>query len=155
MGVWFDFERLSLDHERFDFDMLISEFDINAVAPLRIVREFVNLVKKSELKTIVNISSEAGSIGMSGRESEYAYCMSKAGLNMASKLLQNSYAKDDIKVYSVDPGWMRTDMGGPSAHLEPEESAFEILNLVEGERKAFIYCNRKGESTIGDLNIIL
>lgn len=146
VGVWFDFERLPLDHERFDFHMILKEFDINSVGPLRVVREFLSLVKKSELKTIVNISSEAGSISMNNwRNSEYAYCMSKAALNMASKILENSYSKDGIKVYSVDPGWMKTDMGGPDAHLEPEESALDILNLVEGERKTFINCNRKGE----------
>jgi hypothetical protein len=32
----------------------------------------------------------------------------------------------------VDPGWVKTDMGGPGAQLEPEESARELLRLIDG-----------------------
>lgn len=146
VGIWLDWERLELDHERFDCDMLLEEFDANAVGPVRIVREFLDMVKKSNLKMILNISSEAGSIGMhSWRKGEYAYCMSKAALNMASKIMDFSYSEQGVKVYAVDPGWMKTDMGGPNATSEPSESALDLMNLAEGERKPFIYCNRKGE----------
>jgi NAD(P)-dependent dehydrogenase (short-subunit alcohol dehydrogenase family) len=146
VGVWFDYERLPLDDARFDFDMILKEFDINSLGPLRIIREFFDLVKKSELKTIINISSEAGSMSMhSWRKGEFAYCMSKASLNCASNIIDFAYKEDGIKVYAVDPGWMKTNMGGETAEVEPTESATDIINLAEAPKKDFIFCNRKGE----------
>jgi NAD(P)-dependent dehydrogenase (short-subunit alcohol dehydrogenase family) len=144
-AVWLDSERLQLDDKNFDFDMIIKEFDINAVGPLRIIREYLDMVKKSENKLIINISSEAGSHSMHcWRKAEYAYCMSKASLNYASQLVEFTYKDDGIKVYAVDPGWMKTDMGGDQAPTDPTEVATDIMDLAEGERKAFIFCDRKG-----------
>jgi len=144
-GIFLDLERLPLEDERFSFDIFAQEYDVNAVAPLRVVREFLPLLRKSAMKTIVNISSEAGSMGMqSWRKSDYTYCMSKAALNSASNLLQLAYGEEGIKVYAVNPGWMRTDMGGANATDDPMDSARNIMDLAEGDRKEFVFCDCKG-----------
>lgn len=74
-------------------------------------------------KVIVNISSEAGSIGECWRDREFDYCMSKAALNMQSVLLQKYLKSEGIKVLAIHPGWMRTDMGGAEADISPDTSA--------------------------------
>ena len=87
---------------------------------------------------VVGISSESGSISTANREKEFDYCMSKAAMNMGTKLLGNYLKKDNICVISVHPGWMRTDMGGQAADLDPEETARKLVEVFEKTRKAGI-----------------
>lgn len=103
---------------------------VNTFGPLRVAQQFYPLLAAGQRKLLMNISSEAGSITDCGRESEFAYCMSKAALNMQSKLLQNHLGARGFKVLAIHPGWMRTDMGGPQAAISPEESADGIFTLA-------------------------
>jgi NAD(P)-dependent dehydrogenase (short-subunit alcohol dehydrogenase family) len=104
--------------------------DVNAFGPLRVIQQFLPLLEKGSRKLIVNISSEAGSITDCTRTSEYAYCMSKSALNMGSKILQNAIKPRGLKVLAIQPGWMRTDMGGKEADIHPDEAAEDIFNLL-------------------------
>src|SRR6266508_691380 len=76
--------------EEMDFAglQLQRTMDVNAFGPLYMTQQFLPLLNQAERKLIVNISSEAGSIADCKRSSEYAYCMSKSAMNMASKILQ-------------------------------------------------------------------
>lgn len=103
---------------------------VNAFGPLRMTQQFHPLLAQGERKLIINISSEAGSIANCQREREFAYCMSKSALNMGSKMMQNYLGKQGFKVLAVQPGWMRTDMGGPQADITPEYSAEGIFQLA-------------------------
>jgi NAD(P)-dependent dehydrogenase (short-subunit alcohol dehydrogenase family) len=104
--------------------------DVNAFGPLRVIQQFLPLLEKGQRKLIVNISSEAGSVTDCCRAMEYAYCMSKSALNMASRILQNALKPGGFKVLAIHPGWMRTDMGGQDADIAPEEAANGIFNLA-------------------------
>jgi len=104
--------------------------DVNAFGPLCVIQQFLPLLERGERKLILNISSEAGSISTCRRTSEYAYCMSKSALNMATRILQNALGPRGFKVLAVHPGWMRTDMGGPEADLHPDESTDGIFELA-------------------------
>src|SRR5512139_560443 len=77
--------------EQLDFSdqQLQQTMEVNAFGPLRVVQQFYPLLEKGERKLILNISSEAGSITDCRRENQFAYCMSKAALNMQSKILHN------------------------------------------------------------------
>ena len=109
---------------------LFETLDVNAFGPLRMVQQFLPLLEKGDHKLIINISSEAGSIADCSRESEFAYCMSKAALNMQSKILQNYLKPHGFKILAVHPGWMQTDMGGANATIHPGEVANDIFNLA-------------------------
>lgn len=104
--------------------------EVNAFGPLRVMQQFLPLLQKGQRKLIVNISSEAGSIADCWREREYAYCMSKVALNMQSKILQNHLGPGGFKVLAIHPGWMRTDMGGPTADIHPDVAAEGIFELT-------------------------
>jgi NAD(P)-dependent dehydrogenase (short-subunit alcohol dehydrogenase family) len=104
--------------------------DVNAFGPLRVIQQFLPLLEKGQRKLIVNISSEAGSITDCTRSMEYAYCMSKSALNMASRILQNALEPGGCKVLAIHPGWMRTDMGGRDADIHPDEAANGIFKLA-------------------------
>lgn len=62
----------------------------------------------------------------------YAYRASKAALNMIGKSLAGDLGKEGFIVTMIHPGWVRTDMGGPTAPLSPEESIGAILKLIDG-----------------------
>lgn len=118
-----------------DLDLCASMYSINAVGALRVVRALWPLLQDGPV--IINISSEAGSIGACYRDKEYAYCMSKAALNMGSKILQNEFKKinNSGRVINLHPGWLRTAMGGPEAAVSdrsvaPEDSAGDIVAIA-------------------------
>lgn len=117
--------------ENADIDDCLDVYDVNALGPIRVVKEFLHMIRGSQSGKIINISSESGSISTCQREKEFDYCMSKAALNMGTKLLANYLKKDNILVVSVHPGWMRTDMGGQNAHLDPYETACKLVDLLE------------------------
>jgi NAD(P)-dependent dehydrogenase (short-subunit alcohol dehydrogenase family) len=110
------------------------------------IQQFLPLLKKGKRKLLINISSEAGSIADSTRTGEMAYCMSKAALNMQSKILHNYLAPKGIKVLAVHPGWVRTDMGGKDADISAQESAEGIFMLATQTWKAddTIYLDYRG-----------
>lgn len=133
--------------ESIDIDKVLWTLNVNSVGPLRVLKYFYPMVERSNKKLIINISSEAGSIGNCWRDGEYGYCMSKSALNMVSAILQN-YAKiSNIKVLVIHPGWMRTDMGGMDADISPDESAEGIYHLSMKDWKIDkdIYMDYKGE----------
>jgi len=103
---------------------------VNAFGPLRVTQQFMPLLTKGSGKTIVNISSEAGSIGDAARTCEFEYCMTKAALNMQTKLLANALGNQGFRVLSIHPGQMRTDMGGPGADIAPEEASLGIVQIA-------------------------
>lgn len=115
-----------------NLDYIARTVDIAAVGPMRVIKAFYPLLKKSEkVALIMNISSEAGSISKCYRTNMIDYGMAKAALNMATMNLVNTF-KDDrsINIFCVHPGWIRTD-GRPDnpAPLSSYEAA-EILRLL-------------------------
>jgi len=108
--------------------------DVNAYGPLRVTQQFLPLLKKGQMKRLVFISSEAGSIGDCPRKTEFGYTMSKAALNMEVKLLNNYLHPRGFQVFAIHPGWIRTDMGGPRADISAEESAEAVYQLAVAER---------------------
>ena len=116
-----------------DLDAIRQQMDVNAYGPLRVTRAFLPLLEESDRGILVNISSEAGSVGACWRDTGFGYCMSKAALNMQSRILEKYLAPRGIKVLAVHPGWMQSDMGGPGADISPAEAAEGILRLVASE----------------------
>ena len=102
----------------------------NAVAPLIVTQACRELLRKGDNPRAVMISSGLGSISNAGG-SAYAYRMSKAAMNMAARVLAFDEAMAGIISVTIAPGWVRTDMGGPSANLAPEESARAMLALIQ------------------------
>jgi NAD(P)-dependent dehydrogenase (short-subunit alcohol dehydrogenase family) len=130
-----------LEHERSDIEQASAEaaldtLDVNAVGALRAVKYFRRFLANDG--ALVFISSEAGSIGAAKRSCEYGYCMSKAALNMLAKLLENRERQlgSKVQVSTIHPGWMRTDMGGPTAHISADEAAEAIVATLSTRRAA-------------------
>jgi NAD(P)-dependent dehydrogenase (short-subunit alcohol dehydrogenase family) len=96
------------------------------------IRSFIPLMEKQGYGRIINVSSEYGAMSEMSHPGVGAYKMSKFALNGLTQLIAVEI-KSDIKINAVDPGWVSTDMGGPSAPRTPEQAAESILlNLSFG-----------------------
>lgn len=106
-------------------------FNVNVLGPLRCVQEFVPLLRKGNDAKVVMIGSNAGSISSQGGGRGVPYCVSKAGLNMLTKLLYFHLRDEGIALTALHPGWVRTDMGGGNAALSVEESVAGMQQIIE------------------------
>ena len=106
-------------------------FDINALGALRVAIALLPAVRKGTAKKLVHLTSGMGSIDDNKSGGAYAYRMSKAALNMMSRSLAVDLRGEGIVSVVINPGWVKTDMGGSSAPTPVEESVAGILREVD------------------------
>jgi NAD(P)-dependent dehydrogenase (short-subunit alcohol dehydrogenase family) len=121
-----------------DYAEMHRLYDVNALGPLRVTEAFLPLMERGSLRRLCFISSEAGSITRSERKAEFGYCMSKAALNMAIKILFNDLSPQGYTFRAYHPGWIRSYMSGEKnmeATFEPEEAARKAIPLLLGQQE--------------------
>jgi NAD(P)-dependent dehydrogenase (short-subunit alcohol dehydrogenase family) len=104
---------------------------INCIAPIRIAQALLPLVLRSERKVIASITSGMGSIGDNTSGGSYAYRSSKAALNAAMRSLSVDLAKRGASVIVINPGWVRTDMGGAGARITAADSVARMRKVID------------------------
>ncbi len=114
-----------------DFAEALHTFDVDALGALRISLALLPHLRRGQGKKLVHITSGLGSITDNRSGGFYAYRMAKAALNMMSKNLAVELRGEGIASYVINPGWVQTDMGGPSAAITPAESVHGILRMIE------------------------
>lgn len=103
----------------------------NTLGPLLMAKHFMSHLMRGQRRVIANISSRVGSISEGIiDEGNYAYCISKTALNMASAKLAFHHAREGLCVLSLHPGWAQTDMGGADATLDVRTSATGLIRLI-------------------------
>lgn len=121
--------------------MLLS-FKVNTMGPYFLVQALYNQGKLLQGAKIANITSVLGSISVTSHTPSYPYSISKAALNMVTKLLASKL--HGMYVLSIHPGWVRTDMGGPNAPLVPDESAEGIIRVIQEAQETGIFVDYAG-----------
>ena len=116
---------------KLDFEGFLETLRINTVAPLRMVDAFLPHVDKSQRKLLIAITSGMGSIAESSG-GYYAYRASKAALNMSFHNLALDLKARGVISVVINPGWVKTDMGGPGAQLEPSQSIGMMRKIFDG-----------------------
>ncbi|PJZ25457.1 short-chain dehydrogenase [Leptospira hartskeerlii] len=112
--------------ENTTLEMLQGTLDTNLIGPFLLSQKILGVMKKNGYGRIVNVSSGMGQLyDMSSGYS--AYRISKTALNALTRILHSESSSKDIKVNSVCPGWVRTDMGGKSATRSVEHGAETIV----------------------------
>ena len=101
------------------------------MGPLRVVESFSDHIARSERNLVITITSGMGSLADNTSGGSIAYRSSKAAVNMVMRSAAIDLAPRGITCVLVNPGWVRTDMGGPKAPLFPQESVTAMLRLIE------------------------
>ena len=110
-------------------DLYRSTFDTNLFGVIEVCRAFVPGMARAGYGRVVNVSSGAGQLATMSTYAP-AYSMSKAAVNAFTRILADTFRERGILVNAVDPGWVRTDMGGHSAPRSPQEGADTIVWLA-------------------------
>ncbi len=106
-------------------DTLQQAFDTNTLGAHRMLLGALPRMNRQGYGRVVNVSSGMGGLAEMG-ERWPAYRVSKAALNALTRVFHHA-AKDDVKVNSVCPGWVRTALGGPNANRSVEEGVHGIV----------------------------
>ena len=112
-----------------------ESFKINTIAPMMIMYHFLPIMEKNGFGRIVNTTS-----GIRHEPEQAGYSASKAALDKVTMDLANKYDGSDVCINVTDPGWCRTDLGGPNAPNSPESA---LPGVVVG---AFINDRRSGRN---------
>ena len=116
-------------------------FEVNCIGPLRVVQALRERVGAAR-GVIANISSKMGSIDDNTSGGYYAYRAAKAALVMVSRSMAIDLAPAGVRVITLHPGWVKTDMGGQAALIEVSDSvrgmARVLAHIDDYEPGAFV-----------------
>ena len=114
-----------------DYESWARVLDVNMMGPLRVTEAFVDQLARSERRLVVTITSGMGSLSDNTSGGSIAYRSSKAGVNMVMRSAALDLAPRGISCVVVNPGWVKTDMGGPGARLTGQQSVAALRRLIE------------------------
>jgi NAD(P)-dependent dehydrogenase (short-subunit alcohol dehydrogenase family) len=114
-----------VDREVFDEVMRV-----NVLAPLFLTQALVGPLRAAGSARVVVVSSGAGQFAGPLPGDGLSYRVSKAAVNAVTAVAAALLPRDGILVNTMNPGWCKTDMGGPDAVLTPEEGADTAIFLA-------------------------
>ncbi|KAI0630619.1 NAD-P-binding protein [Trametes polyzona] len=119
-------------------ETLLNLVRTNVAGPAVVAQVALPFLEKGRAKKVVNISSTAGSIATvkdltAPFDVPASYPISKAALNMLT--YKQKVERPDLTFLALCPGWVKTDMGGQNASLEPHESVEGIIKVVTSATK--------------------
>jgi len=127
-GIYPDSDKSGFGHT--DYAEWIHAFRINTMAPLKMAETFATQIARGKQKTIVTVTSKMGSIADNSSGGSYLYRSSKAAVNMVVKSLAIDLKPIGITAVVFHPGWVKTDMGGPSALISAEQSVSGMRQMI-------------------------
>lgn len=117
-----------------DYDAWKQVLEVNTMAPLKVCECFVDHVVAGDLKIMASVTSKMGSIADNTSGGSYIYRSSKAALNAVMKSLAADLTSREVTVIVLHPGWVKTDLGGPSALISVDESVSGMRRVIDGLR---------------------
>ena len=113
-----------------DYETWKQVLDVNTLGPLRVIEAFIDQITRSDRKLAVTITSGMGSLADNMSGGAIPYRSSKAAVNMVMRSAAIDLAQRGVACVLVNPGWVKTDMGGPGAPLTPAESVAALKRLI-------------------------
>jgi NAD(P)-dependent dehydrogenase (short-subunit alcohol dehydrogenase family) len=115
--------------EALDLSALRMQFEVNALAPLRVTAALIRRLGQGSKLGLV--TSRMGSIDDNTSGGSFGYRMSKAALNMAGKSLAHDLKPRGIAIAILHPGFVKTDMVGGQGQVEPLDSARGLVARLD------------------------
>ncbi len=128
-GVWGGLDTQVLAN--MDYDNWAHELNIMLMGPFRVVQNFLPHIRRGTDKKIVSITSQTAAHSYDHAVG-YSYASAKAGLNRLMTALAEELKPEGIIVALLHPGWIRTEMAGPGADLEPADAAADNVRVISG-----------------------
>lgn len=123
---------------------LLDHFNVHCCGVLRCVNAALPFLRQAENPLVINVSSRRGSISWVlayPGPTVYAYQIAKCAQNMLTALLDKELKEDNIRVFAIHPGQLRTDVAPSDADCEPGEAAVKLYQLIAGvDRNAGCRC---------------
>lgn len=153
-GVWLESANSCTPPEKITSNLsqevLRATMEANFFAPVALTQLLLPLIKKSQAGRIVNVSSVLGSLALHAdpesfiyQNKIFAYNTSKVALNSFTIHLAHELLGTSVKVNSIHPGWVRSEIGGPGADLPIEEGAHTTVRFAtlpeDGPTGGFFY----------------
>lgn len=110
-----------------DVESWLLAFQVNTIAPLKMVEAFSEQLQMGKRKLVTCMSSKMGSMADNGYGNSYIYRSSKAALNAVVKSLSIDLKERGIISVALHPGWVKTDMGGPEAEITTRECVEQLF----------------------------
>jgi NAD(P)-dependent dehydrogenase (short-subunit alcohol dehydrogenase family) len=105
---------------------------INAVGPMLVTNAVLGLLEAGDDALVLNMSSQLGSMVIAAKmPGDIGYIASKAVVNAITVSSAALMADKGVRFICMHPGWVRTDMSGPSAALSIEESVDGIVSTLD------------------------
>ena len=117
--------------QKMDYDNWAAEFNVMAMGPFRVIQALLPNVLAGEQKKIVTMSSQVSAHAYDHLIG-YSYASAKAAVNRLMTGLAEELKKDSVIVVPMHPGWVKTEMAGDVADIEPSESAEGIRQVISG-----------------------
>lgn len=114
-----------------DYGSWAQVLEVNTMGPLRVLEAFADHLARGRRRVAVTITSGMGSLADNTSGGSIAYRSSKAAVNMVMRSAAIDLAPRGIACVLVNPGWVKTDMGGPGATLTTQESVDAMRTLIE------------------------
>lgn len=111
-------------------DVFVEVMVTNALSPMRVVEVLGPLVTSSG--TIGVMSSSQGSLTLNTNGGHEVYRASKSALNQLMRSYAARHRDDPRTLLLVNPGWVKTDLGGQGAQLTIEQSVPAVVDVLEG-----------------------
>lgn len=105
---------------------------VNAVGPILIAQAFREMLLRGQGPKLINITSAYGSLDRNTGGFPFHYGASKAALNQYMRSFAFDPLTRGLTTIVMNPGWVRTDMGGPHATLSVEESVGGMIHVIDG-----------------------
>lgn len=145
-GEWKDSENFGT----LTLDGMESVIRTNCLGPLLFSQALADLLKVGSPSILAGVTSFFSSLG--GRPEyfadNFAYSMSKVSMNMWLRSLSFLLREPGVMTVALDPGWARTDMGGPTATDDPVEVVTGLIRVIDGltPEQSGSYLSWKGET---------
>lgn len=126
-GAFFEGRGAHAPERAFDVParILATAFESNTLGAYRTQQRALPLMNAAGYGRVVNVSSGLGGLAEMGGGNP-AYRASKAAMNALTRVF-HAAAAANVKVNSVCPGWVRTELGGPNATRSIEEGIAGIV----------------------------